>query len=275
MQRYKGLGRDGRGSAGRDHHGPRHRTLRRIRIEDAAAATEIFSLLMGTEVAPRRDFIVAGAAEARPGPASTPEPAGPGPLQARLSPVRQARRQPPRPPWRDDPRHARATGVTTEPRTAPPRTASWRRRAMPEPSRLPDRIRRSSTGTRRFGRAHRGAGPTQATTSMSSPLRNRWQRTPPVPRPFAGNSCSGVPSRCRPPPRQRRRAARHGDHHGGGVGPGGRDGVPAAAAASTAPNRHHRERRRTTSRAPAMPPAARPCGRTDGRREAAAAARPR
>ena len=45
---------------------PRYRTLRRIRIEDAAAATGMFSLLMGTEVAPRRDFIVAGAAELDP-----------------------------------------------------------------------------------------------------------------------------------------------------------------------------------------------------------------
>jgi DNA gyrase subunit B len=45
---------------------PRHRTLRRIRIEDAAAATQMFSLLMGTDVAPRRDFIVAGAAELDP-----------------------------------------------------------------------------------------------------------------------------------------------------------------------------------------------------------------
>ncbi|HXT88454.1 MAG TPA: hypothetical protein VN714_04265, partial [Trebonia sp.] len=39
------------------------RTLRRIRIEDAQAATDVFSLLMGTEVAPRRDFIIGGAAE--------------------------------------------------------------------------------------------------------------------------------------------------------------------------------------------------------------------
>jgi DNA gyrase subunit B len=45
---------------------PRHRTLRRIRIEDAAAATEIFNLLMGTDVAPRRDFIVGSAAELDP-----------------------------------------------------------------------------------------------------------------------------------------------------------------------------------------------------------------
>ena len=45
---------------------PRHRTLRRIRIEDAAAATDMFSLLMGSEVAPRRDFIVSSAAELDP-----------------------------------------------------------------------------------------------------------------------------------------------------------------------------------------------------------------
>jgi DNA gyrase subunit B len=45
---------------------PRQRTLRRIRIEDAAAAREIFGLLMGSEVAPRRDFIAAGAAELDP-----------------------------------------------------------------------------------------------------------------------------------------------------------------------------------------------------------------
>jgi DNA gyrase subunit B len=45
---------------------PRRRTLRRIRIEDAAAAAGIFNLLMGTEVGPRRDFIVGGAAELDP-----------------------------------------------------------------------------------------------------------------------------------------------------------------------------------------------------------------
>jgi DNA gyrase subunit B len=42
---------------------PRHRTLRRIRIEDAAGAGGIFDLLMGSEVAPRREFIVSGATE--------------------------------------------------------------------------------------------------------------------------------------------------------------------------------------------------------------------
>ena len=42
------------------------RMLRRIRVEDAAAAGDMFSLLMGSEVAPRREFIVAGAAELDP-----------------------------------------------------------------------------------------------------------------------------------------------------------------------------------------------------------------
>jgi DNA gyrase subunit B len=40
---------------------PTRRTLRRVRIEDAAAAERVFELLMGGEVAPRRDFIVDGA----------------------------------------------------------------------------------------------------------------------------------------------------------------------------------------------------------------------
>jgi DNA gyrase subunit B len=41
---------------------PRHRTLRKVGIENAQRAEETFSLLMGSEVAPRKDFIVAGSA---------------------------------------------------------------------------------------------------------------------------------------------------------------------------------------------------------------------
>jgi DNA gyrase subunit B len=66
VQRYKGLGEMDAGQLAETTMDPRHRTLRRIRIEDAAAAAEMFSLLMGNEVAPRRDFIVAGAAELDP-----------------------------------------------------------------------------------------------------------------------------------------------------------------------------------------------------------------
>ncbi len=66
VQRYKGLGEMDAAQLAETTMDPRHRMLRRIRIEDAAAATEIFSLLMGTDVAPRRDFIVGSAAELDP-----------------------------------------------------------------------------------------------------------------------------------------------------------------------------------------------------------------
>jgi DNA gyrase subunit B len=66
VQRYKGLGEMDASQLAETTMDPRYRTLRRIRIEDAEAATEIFSLLMGSEVGPRRDFIVAGAAELDP-----------------------------------------------------------------------------------------------------------------------------------------------------------------------------------------------------------------
>ncbi|HEY5015835.1 MAG TPA: DNA topoisomerase IV subunit B [Streptosporangiaceae bacterium] len=65
-QRYKGLGEMDAGQLAETTMDPRQRTLRRIRIEDGAAATGIFELLMGSEVAPRRDFIVGGAAELDP-----------------------------------------------------------------------------------------------------------------------------------------------------------------------------------------------------------------
>ena len=65
-QRYKGLGEMDASQLAETTMDPRHRTLRRIRIDDAAAATAMFELLMGSEVAPRRDFIVGGAAELDP-----------------------------------------------------------------------------------------------------------------------------------------------------------------------------------------------------------------
>ncbi len=63
VQRYKGLGEMDASQLAETTMDPRHRTLRRIRIEDAEAAAGTFELLMGSEVAPRRDFIVGGAAE--------------------------------------------------------------------------------------------------------------------------------------------------------------------------------------------------------------------
>ena len=62
-QRYKGLGEMDAKQLADTTMDPRHRTLRRIRMEDGAAAQGVFNLLMGTDVAPRRDFIVNGAAE--------------------------------------------------------------------------------------------------------------------------------------------------------------------------------------------------------------------
>jgi DNA gyrase subunit B len=66
VQRYKGLGEMDASQLAETTMDPRHRTLRRIRIEDASTAAEVFNLLMGSEVAPRRDFIVGGAAELDP-----------------------------------------------------------------------------------------------------------------------------------------------------------------------------------------------------------------
>jgi DNA gyrase subunit B len=62
-QRYKGLGEMDADQLAETTMDPRYRTLRRIRIEDGKAATDVFNLLMGTEVAPRRDFIIGGATE--------------------------------------------------------------------------------------------------------------------------------------------------------------------------------------------------------------------
>ena len=62
VQRYKGLGEMDAGQLRETTMDPAGRTLRRITMADAAAAEAAFDLLMGSEVAPRRDFIVDGAA---------------------------------------------------------------------------------------------------------------------------------------------------------------------------------------------------------------------
>ncbi len=63
VQRYKGLGEMDADQLAETTMDPRHRTLRRITLDDAEDAARVFELLMGSEVAPRKEFIVQGAYE--------------------------------------------------------------------------------------------------------------------------------------------------------------------------------------------------------------------
>ena len=63
MQRYKGLGEMNADQLADTTMDPRHRTLRRVTMRDFEAAEGTFELLMGNEVAPRKDFIIESAAE--------------------------------------------------------------------------------------------------------------------------------------------------------------------------------------------------------------------
>jgi DNA gyrase subunit B len=63
VQRYKGLGEMDADQLAETTMDPRHRTLRRITVDDADAAASVFELLMGSDVAPRKEFIVQGAYE--------------------------------------------------------------------------------------------------------------------------------------------------------------------------------------------------------------------
>jgi DNA gyrase subunit B len=58
IQRYKGLGEMDADQLAETTMSPLHRTLRRVSVGDAANAERVFELLMGSDVAPRRDFLV-------------------------------------------------------------------------------------------------------------------------------------------------------------------------------------------------------------------------
>jgi len=58
VQRYKGLGEMDARQLRETTMSRQSRTLRRVQVEDAEAAEEVFHLLMGNDVAPRKEFLV-------------------------------------------------------------------------------------------------------------------------------------------------------------------------------------------------------------------------
>ncbi len=61
VQRYKGLGEMDADQLAETTMDPRRRTLRKLTVDDADEATQVFELLMGSDVAPRKEFIIQGA----------------------------------------------------------------------------------------------------------------------------------------------------------------------------------------------------------------------